>query len=645
MTRLRSLARRVLGFAAAVGVAVYTQSGAVLFFLRWAFTGFAHRPRRWLALWWVALTPVAILEASVGHYRAAGLWLVQAAFGTIAGWVLRGRFREIRNGLIAGLGILFGVLAVTQATAGLIWNRSATDDAALSLARHWVTGEEIVSHHVSRTWTVPASATGVSFEGDLKGLAEDGAWTWHPNGATHVAPLATAGADAARITFGTGDDPYAERWVDIGNAVGGHTFRATAEVRAPTPIPASACRGIWLQAWGNGGGGTCHAIAVHTAWEAHSLTWTAPPSARTHVIRLVLNDFDGHAIDVRRVHLEERNAGGWKDLGPLAPAGDQVTVTWSGPRGPLSRSVTLATGSTWRHVGVGLDQGPSARAAQPGTATVTVSITPASGSRLAIRSGRVQVTGGRATVKPAIFRQALWFGHPNLAGHSITATALAALALPSSLPLTLVVLLVSFLAVFMTGSRTALLALVLGGFSLTLLRHSRNRRWVAPTLAVAALTVLALVAVTLTPGLRKPSWLTFNEGQVTPRTAIWSAGIAAFASHPLTGLAGASETFATYWRSSPHNRTGEKLTHAHNFWLELAARYGLVGAFAALWMTGGILLLAWRQGRWYGVTLAGSVLFMNVLDYTLLFTGVLVPLILGLNTLSADSRDQGKATQ
>lgn len=634
-----------MAFAAAVGATVYAQAGVALFFLRWIFGGFAPRPRGWLALWWIALLPVAVLEAGVGHYRSAGLWLVQAVFGTIAGWVLRGRSRVVRNGLMAGLVSVSAVLTVTQAGAGFVWNRSATDDATFSLARHWLTGAEVLTHRVSRSWAVPAGAASVSFEGDLKALTEGGAWNWHPNGSTQIAPLAAAGPDAARITFGTAGDPYAERWVDLGSAVGGHTFRATAELRAAAPIPARGCRGIWLQAWGKGGGGTCQAVAVGTAWQARTLTWTAPPTARTHVIRLVLNDFDGHAIDVRQVHLEERAGGGWKDLGPLAPAGDQVTITRTSPSGTASRTVTLAPGSTWKRVAVSLGQEPTAHATAPGTDTLTVSIAPDSGSRLAIRSAHVRVAGGRATVKTEIFRQALWFGHPNLAGHSIAASALAALALPASLPFTIVVLVVGLVAVFMTGSRTALLALALGGFALTLLRHSKRKRFIAPTLAVAVLAVLALVALTLDTGLRKPSWLNFNEGQLTPRTAIWSAGAAAFASHPLTGLAGAGTTFEAYWASSPYDHTGERLTHAHDFWLELAARYGLVGVFAALWITGGILLLAWRQGRWVGLALAGSVFFMNVLDYTLLFTGVLVPLLLGLNTLGADDRDPQSATQ
>src|SRR5690606_22721899 len=70
--------------------------------------------------------------------------------------------------------------------------------------------------------------------------------------------------------------------------------------------------------------------------------------------------------------------------------------------------------------------------------------------------------------------------------------------------------------------------------------------------------------------------------------------------------------------------------HAHNLFLEFGARFGWPGVGAAGLLTGLLIALAWRRGRWRYLALVGPVLLMTLLDYTLLYQGVLYPLIAGL---------------
>lgn len=639
---MRVRALRVLDIAAGAACIMFAQLGVALLFIRYVIARRAPNPRGWLVLWSVGLIPVVVLEVATGHFTAGAHWLVQAIFGVAAGWVLTGKPSRLRSGLLIGICIVLAVQVITQSNAGQIWNRASADDSSLSLVRSWLSEGQSVRHRVTRSWSVPARTSAVSVSTDVKVVASKGAWSWQTNGEVEVTPDTAEGRDAAILRFGREGDPYAQRWFDTGEAVRGRKFRVTLELRSAESLPARKCRGVWLQAWGPGGGGSCHALDVGTSWRTFAAQWTAPATAETHIVRVVLNNFNGHSIHARDVRLEELHGGAWKDLSPLAPAASRVDIHWgrSGASDARTLMVTSAVGG-WQRIQQTLTAVPPEDGAASSRGMVTVAVVPADGSVLLVRHTDVLADGNPTQVETPVFRQGLWFGHPNLAGHSLAAGTLAALTLPGSLTGTLAVLLLGIWSVFLTGSRTAMLALAGGGVLLVALRYRKRSRWIVPVLGAVVLIVAALVATSLLGRIPEPSWLTFNDGQATPRTAIWSAAAQAFTKYPLAGLAGARESFAAFWRSSPDNTTGEFLTHAHDLWLQFAANYGLVGLLATFWIAAGLVIMGWRRAGLNGAVFTASILFMNVFDYTLFFTGVLVPLILGINmAIPADDKTE-----
>ena len=122
----------------------------------------------------------------------------------------------------------------------------------------------------------------------------------------------------------------------------------------------------------------------------------------------------------------------------------------------------------------------------------------------------------------------------------------------------------------------------------------------------------------------------FSPRGGTSRLEIWRVALQALLEHPWIGI---GPDFGSYWETAQPARRVKATTHAHNLWLAFAAAYGLPGLFAILWVTGGFLLLAWRWGRWRALALVVSILIMNLFDYTLFYSGVLFPLLLGLNAL------------
>jgi O-antigen ligase len=126
--------------------------------------------------------------------------------------------------------------------------------------------------------------------------------------------------------------------------------------------------------------------------------------------------------------------------------------------------------------------------------------------------------------------------------------------------------------------------------------------------------------------------LLLSDDGVNPisRWDIWQVALQALLAYPLTGLG--TQPFISFMAGLDFPRH-LIATHAHNLWLQFGAAYGIPGLLAALWLTGGLLGLAWRWGRWRGLGLVVPVMIMQLFDYTLFYAGVLFPLILGLNAL------------
>ncbi len=584
--------------------------------------GAAGRWRGSDALLWAAFgVPPALLLLLAGHPLAAAAFAGQALLGFAILAFARPPAGALARALSVGLVATALALTGTQLAAGRLFATQVGDDSAWQAARAIARAGERISGTRQRAWHLEAAAAArLELSMSVRRVAGTVGWDWYAHGPVMLERRDGEGGTFARFAFGPRGDPYVQRFLDLGEPLGGRTFRLTLDLRAPAPIDPAPCRGPWLQVWGEGGGRACLAAAVGTSWSTSSLTWTVPAAARSGVLRVVLNNFEGSVLEARHVEVDELRGGAWRTVGALEPDGVTVVLTAQGPGGSSRSTRTLRPTARWQEVHVELDAPAGARTATAALATHALGV--------AVRD--VRLTGGGARPLTPVLRQSLGAADPNLAGHALAALALVALAAaPTAAPAT-IAFLAGVLAVWWTGSRTALAALALFGGLLLVVRGRRHRRALAVLVVAIALAAAALIAASLLR-VGPARDLTLNLGQQVPRPAIWGVALRALAEHPVRGLAGAGTTFGAVWAGAHGGSGGIAVLHAHDFWLQMASLYGVVGLVCAFALTGGMLVAAWRRAGLPATIAVAGVLFMNIFDTTLLSIGVLVAVSLAMN--------------
>ena len=239
--------------------------------------------------------------------------------------------------------------------------------------------------------------------------------------------------------------------------------------------------------------------------------------------------------------------------------------------------------------------------------------------------GNSETTISFSPVLTKPFRSAVWFLNANYAGHSLVAfTLLILFLLPQNvwgLWATIIIGLIGGVGVYFTESRAAWFALGIGLLcSLNLLLPKWSRVWFWGATA----TGLALVA--LSGGGEFLGRLASVDQSGTTRQSIWKVAINYLTSHPFA-ISPASAFADVYVATYPS--ATEKISHAHNFWLQMGVRFGVFGIFASLVLTVLMVLFYWKQGSWKALFFLMPLLLMNFLDYSLDYAGVLVPLVLG----------------
>jgi O-antigen ligase len=253
----------------------------------------------------------------------------------------------------------------------------------------------------------------------------------------------------------------------------------------------------------------------------------------------------------------------------------------------------------------------------------------------------MKVVSGQATVRQAMTgqRHKFWFEQPNLAGHTIVAVGLALVSTCRTALPGLVGLLLTLTGVFSTGSRAAFLAALVGlPWLLSIVISPRQRKWLLLLVLPGAVAFMFLFGI---ESLGRLKFLGVDE--LTTRPEIWTIAWQAFVEHPWTGIG--PEKFGDYWQANYRGESNELVAHAHNLWLHFAAGFGLPGLLAALWLTGSLTYFAAYWAGWRGLALVVPVLLMNTFDYTLFYSGVLFPLILGLNSLGSIKEGQVKESR
>lgn len=308
-----------------------------------------------------------------------------------------------------------------------------------------------------------------------------------------------------------------------------------------------------------------------------------------------------------------------------APDGGQGAVAISfaraGRPAGADETFTLAPTSGW----TGYSWSVVAPSAEGPTRRTLVLRVP-QGQAVQVRGLRVLSASGTPARRIAFQPRAkLWYTDPNLAGHSAALAGLVALSFSGSPVLSGVVFAAAAGAVVLTGSRAALLALLVAG-CLILARGSRVRRWVLPLVALLSVGVF----VELRPEtLEMLTQFSVDVNSVS-RQEIWQFALELARARPWTGWGAGG--FAEQWRLAHADASITQVTHAHGLLLEFLVAYGLPGAVAIVVLLLALLRVGWTTRSLDGIAIAGAVVLMNALDYTFFASTVAALLALAFNT-------------
>lgn len=227
---------------------------------------------------------------------------------------------------------------------------------------------------------------------------------------------------------------------------------------------------------------------------------------------------------------------------------------------------------------------------------------------------------------------------PNILGHWLVSDA-ALTWLVSGAGLGLVALLLAAAAVYLSGSRAALVGWFSTGFLWTL--GLRRRWWIGLMLAL----VLFGAVSTLGPGALGRLSTTLNPDYATTeaRFQIWRVALTAFEQHPLEGV-GINRFRSFYVKHLPEKAITPRAGHAHDLWLQLLAGSGVLGLLGFLTLYGSVIwsLFRWQAGA--GLGLLAVILILNIADYTFFDAGVYYVLWAGLGFVVAHEHRAAQAS-
>lgn len=596
--------------------------------------------RRWrlLAGWLAVWAPLLLLE--VGHALAGTHphGLAQGLLVLVAGCLLLLPVRPSLAGWAVTLALTVAGMAVERQMASSAWTRVGSTPSNLERLSNVFSGQRLsadpgVRATFERSWSGGGGGPlTLRFQARRAAGPQDAAWfQFHPG--MRVEPLARAGF--VRITPPPEGASYVTRRTDTGRAIASRTFRVGLEVRVSDPFTAeaSSCVGVMLLEVLGTDAQACFEAVFEEGWVRHGYEWTAPASATSGIVGVLLR-MPTTWYEVGDVRLEERIGEEWVGLGPLEPNGLRVALAVPGVATISWPHAVVDLDDAWQTYEVTMD----GSGADQGRLRVVLALEPS--SAVEIRGAVLEdAAGARLPAQATPPRARAWFNHPNLAGHATAMAALITMLASSTLLGAVAGSALGLLGVGLTASRTALVALLLG-LSLLVGRYQGRRLGARAPLVIVAVVFLAVMALALTPlGARL-----LGDG-FQDRSAVSRQEVAAFAGEimmqsPLRGLAGTP--FAQAWSERHPEAAGLPPSHAHNLWWQLGAQFGIPGFAAAVWLTLGLLALAWRCAGWPGLLLAGCVLSMQATDFTLLDRHMLLGLAFGLRLLTqrADRGDE-----
>lgn len=465
-----------------------------------------------------------------------------------------------------------------------------------------------------RGWTLPADAPRQGLRITFQARSLPGArWrdAWDVQGSDVLpAPLPDVSEDAVQFTAISG---VALRTVHTSRPVSERSFEMELRYRG------QGCATIGLGARGRGDRNTTR-VCGSDDWSTLTLGWTARADSEQPEVALSIARLDG-TMDIADVEVRVLGDREATRLEPLHPQGVRVLMSWPGRTWWRQPHVAFVPDTQWTDYEFLVEQ-----ALPEGTVPLTSVLEVAPGGTVQLRDVSVTARDGTAASPrflPA--RQRIGFYHPNAAGHSMAALAVAVAVTGISAGAfgpTLVALLAATALTFLTGSRIAfVVAAAWLAFAMFATLRPRWRRRDRASLgrranAVAVVFGLIVAVALLLAGVFDRS------GDVPSRPDIWASTARLAADHMPSGVDTAG--FAV-WKS-PLVIDGTGVAHGHNLWLHLAASYGWTGLVGSLWLSLGALLVSLRSGSALAVAGVVTLLLMNVVDVSLFLPAVVFAL-------------------
>jgi O-antigen ligase len=614
---------------AACGLVIYPPVGVALFFLHALISDRPSLHRCWL---WPALLVLGLWILLQGRldlwlFTQAGLALLLAIFVTI------NSARAVLLGIIAGFAVIAVAGGFERELSRHLWLDAGSPQTFTDKLQGvtqlsgdspgWRRNGVRLSE---KTWRLEPGTDRLKLSFEARLTAGQPGWQWYTNNPEVQQELRSeAGEQFTRIVSPPeGRRDVVQRVRTVG-AVAGRTFRVNLELRAPEPVMAEGCQGLQLRTF-DAPFQHCESVSLSEDWQRFSITATFPPEAGQPALELRINHIATPSFDVRNVSFEELAGDGWTPLYPVEPAGLQVRLPLPDVHIFSHPALNIVPGEEWQRYTLAIEHEALRELKQ-----VSFLLQLEVGVDVALRDiSLTSLTPDARQPLPSAFpRFDLWYLQANLAGHTFAATGLLLLLLARSSWVGLGGLLIVLGAIFLTGSRAAWLA-ALAGLPWLLWLGTQGRARLLAFGSLGMITIAFFLGVGGDALGRLQVWQA-EDGNTVPRTEIWNSAWNTLMAQPWTGVG--EQGFVSAWQAQHPDDRREVPTHAHNFWLQFGAAYGIPGLLAALWLSGGLLVIAWRWGRWRGLGLVVPVLIMQVFDYTLFYAGVLFPLILGLNML------------
>ncbi|MDT3682902.1 MAG: O-antigen ligase family protein [Truepera sp.] len=451
----------------------------------------------------------------------------------------------------------------------------------------------------TRTWQVekPAEAT-ISFAARLDEQTAAPRWELAPS---IESPAGTArklalSPDGKLMLEGPSNE-VARYLIVLGAPLAGRHFRASFDVEPggdDTPVVGTVAL--------SSQDGRDKSSTNFRVTEAEALvsTWSAPPNLDGYVLVVTLSNLGGYG-SIGSPAIQEQLDGSWA----------QPTLATIAIDAQAHKQAIVVDGewNVYRTEGIWLDG-----------KQLSARLTLGSGNRVLIRDFNATETKSDHALRilPTKSRVSLLGIHPNLLAHSVVSVFGALLFIGGPLWLSVASTVLAFVALGMFGSRIALIAAAIALMYFGTISWRRHK--VAIFFSLVSISLVAVVAIGFASSFQREP-----EVGVVSRPEIWRVAWQGFTANFPNGI---QTSFSDYWADKAPTRP--PISHAHNFWLQLSVKYGLLGLLGSVALTVALGIFAWRRYRWRGLGLLLPLYLLNVFDYSFSFVGVYVPLALAL---------------